>query len=590
MVKRKKQIFGMSIPKPNIMRASNDTHKKIFFILLQSSLITAIFLITYLYFVPVKFENLGGGHSWLTGSTIKFTNMWLEEGPVNLHFTSYESYPSIEFNSTADRTPYVSYPPGTVGFTYCIAGIFHKKHIDVGFIKRLQFCLFLLECILWGIFVFLLLDLLKLHNNLTKLITGVLTSSVYMLYPANAWYLLNIFYADQLVLFYATIFFLIELLRYTIKNKTGEVVINILSVLIIFCGVSTDYYFWIIVFVAWILNLWHNIYIKDQGEMNGKRIFVETLIYIIPTCLAVMLFALQLLSIDDGFDLLHQRFLQRTGQSAAKSELSDTGFIARIKIIISTICLFYKNGMNGLIVFVSYIFGFVFLSLKLLKNKGPQTVLTSPVALLILLITLTPPLQILLLNQHSAVHEFGLIKLAHPLSLLLPILTYLIFSHFNCQQLNDTFLFDKRHVSIYSCIFLPIWIIAILAIGIPQKTKAFYLAKDKKENYTIEETLKMITDYNDVIFSYTYEIPINPPEKLCISEKQVYLIHNFESIDSLFPNLNSAASKLLLIENYPNNIKSETIITQELYSLQNGRIRFEDEYMKLVYFPEYDHE
>ena len=68
--------------------------------------------VLFCFVIPRYTNNMGGTHSWLSGSTIKFVNYWLDEGAINLNFTNYESPASIEFNELEDRTPYLSYPSG----------------------------------------------------------------------------------------------------------------------------------------------------------------------------------------------------------------------------------------------------------------------------------------------------------------------------------------------------------------------------------------------------------------------------------------------------------------------------------------------
>ena len=66
-------------------------------------------------------DNLG----WQTGSTLKFTDYWYQEGPLKLGFTMLENPPSVEFPRLQDRGIYSSYPPGAIipVYLYCrVAG------------------------------------------------------------------------------------------------------------------------------------------------------------------------------------------------------------------------------------------------------------------------------------------------------------------------------------------------------------------------------------------------------------------------------------------------------------------------------------
>lgn len=47
---------------------------------LTALLLLVCFLIAFYVIWPVRFDNYGGKHMWLAGSTVKFINVWLQDG------------------------------------------------------------------------------------------------------------------------------------------------------------------------------------------------------------------------------------------------------------------------------------------------------------------------------------------------------------------------------------------------------------------------------------------------------------------------------------------------------------------------------
>ncbi len=81
-------------------------------------LLLIITSIVFTYTVEIRelwFGGLSDGrHQRLTGSTLKFSEYWYQEGPVNLKSAMLENPRSIEFPALSSRDPYTSYPPGVV--------------------------------------------------------------------------------------------------------------------------------------------------------------------------------------------------------------------------------------------------------------------------------------------------------------------------------------------------------------------------------------------------------------------------------------------------------------------------------------------
>ena len=127
--------------------------------IILTTIFTIVGIILVLCFVIPRYtNNLGGEHSWLSGSTIKFVNNWLDEGAANLNFTNYDSPSSIEFNGLGDRSPYLSYPTGETFFVYITARVLGREQISISFLHIFQSIMFAIEAILLAIFVYYFLS------------------------------------------------------------------------------------------------------------------------------------------------------------------------------------------------------------------------------------------------------------------------------------------------------------------------------------------------------------------------------------------------------------------------------------------------
>jgi len=90
-------------------------NKKLYHVINISIIIGILFL--FLLFIQnqkiVNLDHYDGDNQWLTASTIKFVNNWLQDGIINDKFIMYEDFKSIEFENDS-REIYNSYPPGCI--------------------------------------------------------------------------------------------------------------------------------------------------------------------------------------------------------------------------------------------------------------------------------------------------------------------------------------------------------------------------------------------------------------------------------------------------------------------------------------------
>lgn len=488
-------------------------------------------------FLP-DFDNLGGGHIWLSGSTIKYVNHWLEEGPSNLHYTCYEDYPSVEFTDISMREPYISYPTGSTLFVYTIARLVGCEKIDISFLKHMQWILLGLETVLFAVFIYLFVSKQFVRASSEKIFMAVSLAIVWCCMPGNVWYMANVFFADQCVILWVMLFLLLEYLTTAIvKDPRKLFVIRVLNAFVIYMGVLTDYYFWVLIFVTVAVHVLHHCVRRN----TCKEMVRDILWYVIPSLCAVCCFMWQLSFTDGWFDILMMKAKQRTGLTHDRSIILGLGY--------GFVCCFGGHSFirGAFIGLWMCVIGFVLYSV--LRSKKLQNIFAEEQQMIVVVGTVSPLLQMLLLNDHSAAHEFSMLKLFWPFAMSTLLVTYWLNQK---QQIKVALKEMKslRHgrISGFTCTYTMVLVGLIVVLGIPVSGMQFCDFRYEKKDYTIEKAIYRVTDDTDVCFSFSYEIPTNPPESLSVSEKRVYRITDIAQIDSYFVNLDDSANRLLVID------------------------------------------
>lgn len=241
----------------------------------------AIFIFSYIVFFEVDFHNRNGYYMSVSGSTIKFVNQWLSEGALNLRFTCYEYFDSIEFDTYKDRLPYISYPTGSTALIWLLAKVTGRVHIGVSFLKHVQAGFFCIETMVFALFSYLLLSRYNVKGEIDKVTCSLLIATMWMLMPGNAWFLANVLFADQVVILYIMLFTVLEYINEISENRKINVCVLVLKVNIIYWGIITDYYFWIFIFLIFLLKE-IRCYIIQK---NIKKLFLTGIEYVVPVIL-----------------------------------------------------------------------------------------------------------------------------------------------------------------------------------------------------------------------------------------------------------------------------------------------------------------
>ncbi|WP_026509026.1 hypothetical protein [Butyrivibrio sp. LC3010] len=501
-----------------------------------------IFLTLFNFKYPIRYTNMGGDNIWQSASTVKYVNIWLEEGAAKMHFTACENYRSIEFQSFNDRVPFISYPSGHIVLVWLCAKLAGKSMINISFVKHLQTVLFAIESLLFSSFIFILLWKHKIGSLLSDAIISVSTVVLWMLLPVNAWYLPNVFFTDQSVIFYVMIFLLLELLLYTpqLKNhKYATIVLHILHFVTIYAGILTDYYFWILAFFVFLMRI-----IGVALNKNKIKTIISTgLSYAVPVVVAILTFFVQLQFVDGWLDTLIYKLKFRTG--------GDDSFSAIVARLIENYTSAFTQEQRSFMFYLSLfqVVSLIIAFLTLKKGSRLKTIFTNTDISLIVAAYISVAFQIILLKNHSAVHEFSMMKAGWCVAMTAPIaaISYVRAINMGHESNGSTYFLGHKIAPLIPAFGISFFII-ILITGVPTSTSKYIASRDGEADYTLDEFLYRNTDYNDVCFSFTNEVHYEPPMDLTISHERVYLISTIDEVNTRFPDLSDEAVKLLLVD------------------------------------------
>jgi len=503
--------------------------------------ILTISAIILLFFCGTVYYVNESSYNWLSASTIKFTNNWLSDGISADKYTMMEQPQSIEAQTVRDRALYISYPTGTVLLTYGIAKTLGYSQINMKFVKVVSTVFFMLDALLIGILIYLfLVHIVKLKSEYGNLILSLFLSFLWISIPSNVYYLKNVFFADQLVLFFVYLFLLLELLKnyVPIKNPGNRKVINGLLALTVFAGMMVEYYFWIQIFIVCLIHLIDSIRKKEKGTTILKKLTV----YIIPALLAITFFILQIAQIDDWPHILMRKFTERTGQS----NIIAGNYILRFGHSV------YKSFQAiGLLLFLASFIAYIYL---IVNKKWSVIVIFSS------MVILPAVTQLIIFINHSAVHEFPILKLGLPFIFGIILIAYSIMLYKNKSK---TFFMYLTLIIITGYIFYIQW-------NIPK----YYYTRlaEQKALYPIgfEPIVQDLSQYENVFFSFTDSIPVNPPNAVAQTKKMMYKINKEADIKAKFPNLDSKANIMLLVNK--NAEKSAQILQEEQLATENAEL------------------
>jgi hypothetical protein len=523
-----------------------------------------------------------GAHIWLSAGTVVFVNNWLKEGALNLKFINY-SYPdSIEFNNLAERKAYVSYPPGALLPPYILAKLLHKTEIQVHFIKQFLKIKFLLDTVLVCLVAYSILRwTMRLRQRKTAALASAVLALSWMCLPVNLYYLRNIYYTDQSIISIVLLFILLELYDSYFTEETQKAFLRyvylVLKGAVSLYGVLTDWYFLFVLLVSWVVKIVPLFKTKNAA----RNITVSSLVYALPVLSGLTLFVLQISTIPNFKEVIMDKLKYRIFPVSHD-------YWAGGNLIDAVLKWLSGNYSFGFVLLVCVI---VFSFYVVVKNRGNAPFFGKYKALfgMTAVVYIPPVLHALVLRQHSAVHEFFVLKFALPVILGPVVLGCLIFALLGLElktMSGANFVIhvergnDVRKLGVpvlYFCVMISVLIMSTLGAD----TSYFWEHTEllSPVSYDRENLIRDNYSFNDVYFSFTESIDFDPlkanPRFLARSNKLIYKIGSVSDINQKFPNLNPNA-RILLMVNKNDSDKPAWILENERNAIQDAGLLFSD--------------
>lgn len=470
--------------------------------------ISVIFMALAFRSVPVDLQNSDNYNEDLTAFSLNVVNNWLIDGIITDNFVMHSDFASVEFENNHNRNVYISYPPGSLVPLYLIAKVAGKKEISIGFVKRFVQCQYYLSIFLLGLLFYICLKILEVKSRLLITALPVMLSSLWAFLPLNFYYMRNIYFADQAVILLSIIFFLIEIMLHYEKFLKHNVLLQILSSIVLFVGILTDYYFFCIGFVAFCFRIISN-FEKYPDKTILYRLFSSTWPMIVSTIIAVGLFIGQLLIVPDGFDLLIITFLMRTS--------SGTEF-GGLKALINN----FNNDFSVFFLPFLIVVTIICLIFPLIRNKYSNE--KQMIIRWLSIIILSTVLHTIILREHTIIHEFSMLK--YNLVVVFIVFAFLCWVYVNYKTNAD----GRMKIFLSIALTLIFCLILYCLVSLQSYNQYYYNQRMLKQDHSVAQFIRANTNYYDVVYSPDYEINWNPPQDLAISKKRIYRVSSLKEI------------------------------------------------------------
>src|SRR5262245_50182174 len=358
------------------------------------TLYVAFFALT----IGLRWRELGQPYTdftWNTAHSQLIVDNWLENGFWNERGISFLNPPSIEFPSLVSRYPYVSFPCGAQVLPFVLAkalgvpvtpGFFHIWGLVWhGVIGWLVIC---------GLLLFSAHEK-EPERTLSAFLPGFLwlgTRGPLIFFP-------TLWFADHAVLLPFVLVGLAEVIvaHALLRERHRRWITGSLPVLI-FWGMYTDWLFVPLCAVILVYRLFRHRDVKVVFPAFVRQIAL-------PAALAITLFLLQLFWVlgPHFVSALLERFLARS--------IDIAGAFERHAPLLWYVYGHFVEAMGGLTIALTV------LALLLLCAR-PRTI-PSPLKDFLMLLSVPSILLLLIFRQHSAVHQFTIVKFMIPVCILL---------------------------------------------------------------------------------------------------------------------------------------------------------------------------
>ncbi len=485
-----------------------------------------------------------GHHHHLTATSVIFTNNWLDDGIFSDHFAMMANPDSAEFETLKDRSFYDSYPPGCILPLYFLANVSGRDRITFGFVQKWDLFNQYMNTLLLAFLVYLLFLKIKIHPAI-GLLAAVTPTFVNIFMPSPFYFYHSVYFSDQAVLlpFILTIF--LEFLRMCAEEEKPRKIISVIQGVVMFFGALTDYLFLCLVLVIYVKRL----ILKEVSFKSVWAWFKDSLKFAAPTLIALGLFALQILV--DGPVRIVEMFLFRTGAS------DTSGWTQNFEHYFWDMNMANAYGESArLIVKSSLVFVaaavLVYAALRFIKKfKNKNLIMLLSVSAIIIFPCF---IQVYLLKNHSAIHDFSTMKFAF----VIGTIPYVFAPATVVEFVRSLIKFFKKPadaeseavqaeqsssaagmVRKYSAQL--IMGAVILCFGIAGCHSVYGAYSEKASSFFPQPTpiyekvgtfIDENTDHDDVVFSNNFDIADSNycPQEMAFSMKRVYKVEDYNAI------------------------------------------------------------
>ena len=457
---------------------------------------------------------MGDHHQWITAHTILSANNWRAGEPWRHAFAMTIIPPSVELPALSDQYIYSSYPPGFVLPVYWLT-LLSGKDAGPALMVWVSLASQFLVALLLSFTVLLLLRQTGFGAATATLLAA--TPPAIGLFTPAMYFHTSTYFADQAVLPWFALFVFLETARAHAAGR-ARAVINAAQAVVMFFGAFTDYLFWCVAFVVWLVRLW-------RGEFGASLVQIarRSAVFAAPALSAVAVFIAQVAFIGK-LTLLWETMISRmamneplaaalgrsTGAEKNFSEYAEIFWQIHVPQWLGENAAMILWGALALLVA-----GIVLSSF----GKKPRGALEDALGLFACLL-LPCFLQVNLLANHSGIHNFSTLKFTLPLAVLpalLPPILLHAYARFNPPITHKKMRLIQTALTAGVLAALLFWAVGLeranLLKGFPPVQPAWKSSGD---------FIAQNTDYYDVVFSPMFAVNMLPPNHLSYSRKRVY--------------------------------------------------------------------
>lgn len=528
-------------------------------------------VILFQYSVDIRKSYFGkvsryGDLTSITAHALVHLQNWYNEGALKLNFLAIDSPPSVELESLNERGIYISYPPGHLLPIHLISRLLERQptYRTIMYYNLLNHLLFAVALALLS-YLFL-----RSQNYETFIATflSIIPTALILLLPGSLYFFQNTYFTDIAVMLPYILFVLLKFICWNTAQGATKRWLRIAQGVIFFFGILTDYLFFFLGFVSFIIQIY-----RGDIRLRPLKFISDTLCFWLPALLATGFYAWQLY-ITGLFPELLDRFLIRTGlsQSDGSFELGVQG--GGILQHIFTFYFFqgalFLGKIGLVIVFLVVLFAAIFLFKYIQQRHSlqkPEALKIQNCLLLLILILVPCLLQSHVFIQHSARHGFATLKYFMALSLggfiIVPQLCCL-FAKTDLKLFSidlGNLKYEGRKLSSFEVPVLPLLLVlGALSFGLVehQRYQSFFPASNQ-EMLKLGAFIKKNLGFKDVLFSDQVEIVTYPPQQLSFSTKLAYKVSSVNEIATKLEAVRGNYRINLLIKNSDKENKSPIV-------------------------------